>query len=150
MARDRLHQEKTARGILVYGQSILVSAAIDEPFWILPGGHIDPGETPLQALKREWMEEVGVSIQRIVPVAMLQTRWRRGGLLQGDLVQETLHLFWIKDLLQLPLGIFRGPESSLRFRWVMATQLITENVLPLEAIYWIQDVVGRTQGGSCA
>jgi 8-oxo-dGTP diphosphatase len=32
-------------------------------FWELPGGKIDPGETPQNALSREIMEELGVTIE---------------------------------------------------------------------------------------
>jgi 8-oxo-dGTP diphosphatase len=32
-------------------------------FWELPGGKIDPGETPQDALLREIMEELGVTIE---------------------------------------------------------------------------------------
>ena len=31
----------------------------------IPGGHIDPGETPIQALHREILEEIGLSIKNI-------------------------------------------------------------------------------------
>ena len=49
-----------AYAILPLGQRILLTAQ-SEPEWDvqLPGGGIDPGESPVQALHREVLEEVG-------------------------------------------------------------------------------------------
>lgn len=51
--------------ILPLERRILLTAQIgDEPDFQLPGGGIDPGESPLQALYREVREEIGWSIAR--------------------------------------------------------------------------------------
>jgi 8-oxo-dGTP pyrophosphatase MutT (NUDIX family) len=42
------------------------------PFWVAPGGGIEPDETPADALRRELSEEVGIEIGEIGPLL-----WKR-------------------------------------------------------------------------
>jgi len=43
----------------------------NERGWDIPGGHLEKGETPYGALKREVMEEVGALIKKAEPYAII-------------------------------------------------------------------------------
>lgn len=52
----------SVKGILVRGGRVLLGAN-DRGEWELPGGHIEAGETPEEALVREFREETGLNVQ---------------------------------------------------------------------------------------
>lgn len=56
------------------GEVLLVRQAYGGQFWGLPGGIVDPGETPLGAAVREAREEVGVEValEGVVGAYLLQ------------------------------------------------------------------------------
>lgn len=56
-----------AYAILAQGRDLLLTRQLTpKPEFQLPGGGIDPGESPLAALHREVMEETGWSLSRAV------------------------------------------------------------------------------------
>lgn len=40
--------------------------------WEFPGGCVEPGETPEQAVAREWMEEVGFKVAIVRPLDVIR------------------------------------------------------------------------------
>ena len=47
--------------------------------WEFPGGHLEPGETPVQGAIREWQEETGATL----PSGEVKGSWRSGSIYQG-------------------------------------------------------------------
>ena len=62
--------------------------------WEFPGGKIDPGESPLQALAREWQEEMGLDI-RIDPMPVETLHFTKA---DGFPYDARLRLYRIKDM----------------------------------------------------
>ena len=49
--------------IIKDGQMLVVNQNIHHNFWALPGGKLEFGETPIECMKRELLEELGVTAQ---------------------------------------------------------------------------------------
>jgi len=69
-----------------------------DPWWYLPGGGMDPGESPEEAARRELFEETGIDDAEIGPVVLERrgVRFRFGG---RDYEQDEWHVFG-----RLPVG----------------------------------------------
>jgi len=56
-----------ANGILIHQNSVLLvqlkTPILDYPYWMPPGGGVEFGETLQEAVKREVIEETGISVQ---------------------------------------------------------------------------------------
>ena len=56
-----------ANGILIHRNSVLLvqlkTPIVDYPYWMPPGGGLEFGETLQDAVKRELLEETGISVQ---------------------------------------------------------------------------------------
>ena len=59
-----MSEEKRSVAAVVLNEKgeILLVKRRDAPIWILPGGGIDPGETPEKAVVREVKEETGIDV----------------------------------------------------------------------------------------
>ena len=59
------HVRVAAKAIIIRNERVLVTRNVDKdgPFFLLPGGGQEYGETAPEALRRELMEEVGVPIE---------------------------------------------------------------------------------------
>ena len=93
-------REYSAGGVVVRGEEVAVivptrRAADGSRVLALPKGHVDPGETPLQAAEREVREETGVLAEPVCELGEARYWYRRDGRTIGKTV--TFYLFRYLD-----------------------------------------------------
>ena len=94
----------------------LLSRHRDRDTWETQGGHIEPGETPLQAAVRELYEESGVTDAQVIPVcAKLEAEIAE---LDGEEKKMFLRLIGVSGI---------GPKTASRTSVMLAVPSSSEN-----------------------
>jgi 8-oxo-dGTP diphosphatase len=116
-----------AAGLLVRnGEVLICQRRPDQPMalqWEFPGGKIEPGESPEQALSRELHEELGITAVIGARVTRVRHNYRHGGAVdlqfyavysfEGELENRIFHqVKWVK-LEDLPEYDFLAADRGL-------------------------------------
>lgn len=64
-----MSSQESVKGILFHEGEILLIMRRDCPVWVLPGGGIEPHETPEEAIVREFEEETGLTVSIVRKIA---------------------------------------------------------------------------------
>jgi 8-oxo-dGTP pyrophosphatase MutT (NUDIX family) len=91
-ARNEQAREFSAGGVVVRGEQVVVivptrRAADGSRVLALPKGHVDPGETPIEAATREVREETGIVAEPLRELGESRYWYRRDGRTIGKTVQ---------------------------------------------------------------
>ncbi|HVF11416.1 MAG TPA: NUDIX domain-containing protein, partial [Abditibacteriaceae bacterium] len=112
----------------------------------LPGGHVEPGESCIEALHREFQEELDaeLEVQDLCFVTESIYPDRRENSIRHEVV-----LYFNANTPQ-PLhesdGAVSSPEKKKRFRWLPLTELPSANLLPVAIKRFLLNTAGSAQG----
>ena len=114
---------KSAGGVILNPEGLIVIVSQRGTSWSLPKGHIDEGEDLLTAAKREVLEETGISELTFVKELGTYERYR-GGIVPGtddttELKEITLYLFKTEQVELCPQD-----EHNPEARWVTKEEVV--------------------------
>jgi 8-oxo-dGTP pyrophosphatase MutT (NUDIX family) len=117
-------REISAGGVVVRGEEVVVivptrRAADGSRVLALPKGHVDPGETPLQAAAREVREETGVVAEPVHELGESRYWYRRDGQTIGKSVSFFLFSYLEGDTAD-------HDEEVEEARWIPLTEARTQ------------------------
>jgi 8-oxo-dGTP diphosphatase len=81
--------------------------------WNLPGGNIDPGETPREAAVREAKEEVGVHIQDLSPLSVVEDDGWAAAFFVSRYWSGSAGLMWTNGILENDKMVWASAYDAL-------------------------------------
>lgn len=138
----RLFEYRRAGAVVIDGDRVLL-ISMEPPgqrrWWHFPGGGIEEGETPEEAVVRELLEETGLRATTV-------TEYLRAGIHGGQ------HQYFLVACNDLSLGEVTGPEleyaagQDFRAEWVRIAELASMPVFPRCVAEHLASVGARVDG----
>ncbi len=91
--------------------------------WQLPGGWIEPGESPLQAARREVLEETGLELRDPILVGLSSNVFSQGG--------HSISLYFEAECEQPGQLVLRETGACLGWEWKSWSEINENLYLPL-------------------
>jgi 8-oxo-dGTP diphosphatase len=114
--------EVVARAVVRRGGLVLLMQEIAEGYWFFPGGHVEPGEEPQDAVVRELREELDVGATVEAALGEVSNVWVRDGVEH----REVDHVYVVRIDAADPVS----REPHLAAGWMRVDDLAGADVRP--------------------
>lgn len=128
--------ENIVRGVLVQAQHLLVCKNKKKDYFYLPGGHIEFGESMVEALQREWQEELGVTCEVQKFLAFFEERFTDADHFKHH---EYTFLYNVSCPTILQNQTPPSAESHIEFHWLPTADLPKYILLPQNTQKYLVD-----------
>lgn len=128
---------KIARAIIVNDKKILLCHSHTGGHYFLPGGHVEAGETSVETLKREMIEETRVEVTEIKFLLDFPNTFLRDGVS----IDEVATIF----LAKMASTKIISTEDWIYFDWIPVKDLPTIDFKPKETAFLIMKSIKENQ-----
>ena len=120
--------------IILHNDALLATKNDRTSYFFLPGGRVQMHETAEDAIRRELMEELGITVTSLRPL------WLNQGFFTEDVTQQKFHelcLYYLVDVSQTDLlawgdtFIRTEGEKQYLYQWIPLSQLQETYLYPL-------------------
>lgn len=88
--------------------------------WVIPGGHVDKGETSEEAAIRELREESGINLQKLID-QRIPHNWNHVGTYKDDKANIEYYNLWINDVRDVEIVL--DDEESRDYQWTPISEI---------------------------
>jgi 8-oxo-dGTP pyrophosphatase MutT (NUDIX family) len=126
-----------AAGVLVVGGSVLLENTVGTDVWYLPGGRLEEAETLRLAVRREFQEEIGLSVACEDILFVHENFFPLG----GDVMREYGYYFRVRALGPeiSPQAPVASREAGFRHAWMALDRLHQIHFQPVVLIQHLID-----------